>query len=213
MTPANGKPPVWLVVLLVPVLLVGVPVVWFVLSHLKQGYDEAQRTPRPPPSASAASTAAAETKTAPDLGATDLTGNTTDVHDKKDHFAAKLPPLDGAARNGTREGMVSAGAFEVRGTLEEMHGASTMRLPSAPSAGGLCTLEISVEHGVARAYLLGLDGHVVQGHVFVDATPGHPGRVIGYLEDWSNTSSPEQSFVLEARDGAARGVSYRVYRR
>ena len=193
-------------------LVVCVPAVSFVAVNLKSGYDDAEKRPK-----SAAKTTSSEPPTptkpgAVDFGKLDLSKNTTGVGDRSTHFVSDLPALHGTAHDGARDGMVGQGQFEVNGTIASMTGAVLNHLPSSSHSGGKVALEVSVERGTLRAYLGGLDGAVVSGYVWVEASPDKPGRVIGYLQDWSATSNPEQTFVLEARDAEVRGVTYRVAR-
>ena len=102
--------------------------------------------------------------------------------------------------------MILKGKFEVRGGVRSISGASRNWIPSSSNAGGLITLELTVERGTVRVYLCGLSGHSITGYVFIDASPGHPGRVTGYLDDLSNTGTPEQDFVLEAMVGMRGGL-------
>jgi hypothetical protein len=74
-------------------------------------------------------------------------------------------------------------------------------------------VELAAQRGTVRVYLQGLSGRVIGGWVFAEAAPGHPCRVTGYPDDQSDTGTPQQNFILEARDGEAQGISYRVYRR
>jgi hypothetical protein len=208
-----------LVILLVVALLIlpCFPIGRFVIVHLRQGYDDAEREAATRPAA-APSRSTEDDHPAPskppsvEFGKLDFSQNSTDVHSRADHFVEKLPPLHGSGKNGFREGMVGQGKFEVRGGVAWMSGAFSQWLPSASHAGGLVHLEVVAATGTVRAYLEGISGSFISGYVFVDASPGHPGRVTGYLEDWSDTGTPEQTFVLESSNGDAQGVSYRVYR-
>jgi hypothetical protein len=220
------------VILLLAVLLgIGVPLCWFVMSSFMSGWNDPNRA-KPaaaasgvvPPS-SAPPVKLADKQAAGDLAA-DFGTNIVDLKDPGTHYVPALPWVHGGAHHGLREGMVTSGAFEVRGSIQEMEGVNTIRLPSGPSAGGVCTLEIAVANGTVRGYLNGLHGSIVTGYVWVEATPGHPGRVTGYLEDWSNSSTPEATFTIESLKPAdmdasasqyggrqASGVSYRVFRK
>ena len=203
-----------MLVILIVVLLICIPVAWFVFTNLKQGWDDAERfrARRPPPALADNSPVPGPPGTV-DFSKFDMSGNSTDVHNRTDHFAANLPPLRGRGRSGFHEGLVGQGNFELRGGIVSLSGAAQQRLPSSTHSGGLVTLELAVVHGTIRAYLQGRNGNWVSGYVFVDASPGHPGRLTGYLEDQSDSGTPEQSFVLESRDGEAQGISFQVYRK
>ena len=192
------------------------PASCFVFSHLKEGYDTAEREsatrPKPAP-APVQPEPDKSSGSAPDFDKTDFSQNTTEVNNRTDHFVNALPTLNGSGKNGYHTGMISQGRSLVTGGVQSLSGASWERLPSAGHSGGLMVVELAVQRGTLRAYVQGLDGSFVSGWVFVEATPGHPGRVIGYLDDQSDTGSPEQRFVLETRAGDAEGVTFSVYRK
>lgn len=207
---------IWVLTPLSLVLLIGIPVIRFVFVNLKAGYDQAQREAATRPTTAPAP---AESYDDPkklasiDFHKLDFSANTIDVSDHADHYLPKLPAQKGTSRYGYRDGMVGQGKFEVRGGVAEINGATSMRIPSSAHSGGLATLEVAVEKGKVRAYLGGLNGHIVSGYVFVEVSPGSPGRLTGYMEDWSDTGTPEQQFTLESLDGDAQGVSFRLYRK
>lgn len=66
--------------------------------------------------------------------------------------------------------------------------------------------ELRVGAGRARAYLTNPRGG---GYLWVEATPGKPGRIKALLVD----ARDKMYFVLESRDGAARDVSYVLSRK
>ena len=207
-------------ILLAVLAVPGVPVARFAWVNFKQGWDQAPRQSATRPAADNpdATPAKAAAPPAPavvgsfDFARLDFSGNTIDVNNPGNHYLEKLPPLKGSGRDGYRAGMIGQGRFTVKGTIGAISGASQTHLPSDSHAGGLMILELAVERGAVRAYLCGLSGHVISGYVYVDVSPGHPGRIRGFLEDWSDTGSPEQLFTLESRDGNAGGIAYRVYR-
>ncbi len=198
-------------------LLIGVPVLSFVWTNLKAGYDDAERnrsTTHPATTAPAiASGPDARSLAAIDFGKLDFAGNTVNETNRSDHFMADVPPREGGGHNGFVRGMAIPGDFEILGGIESIYGCSWNHLPSASHSGGKVTLELSVQHGTVRAYVQGLNGHRIEGWVYVEASAGKPGQLSGYPVDLSDTGSPEQQFAIQAIGGDATGISYRVYRR
>jgi hypothetical protein len=96
--------------------------------------------------------------------------------------------------------------------LDSLQGAA--EVPGMPQ-GNPVTLEFSVEKGRVRAYLdYCTSGGKCDGYVVTVAEPGKPASVKGYLVGIKPNSNDntEAGFILEAIDGEASGISFRVVR-
>jgi hypothetical protein len=119
------------------------------------------------------------------------------------HFVAKLPSADGKGSGGVHKTKGVPKSFDHSGRYESLTGAIWMRIVEPRVYGPQATVEISVEHGRARAYLA--EGN--DRYKYVDATPGKPAKMAGDM-----VLLGVYRFMLEAVDGEARGVSYRIWR-
>lgn len=119
------------------------------------------------------------------------------------HYVTRLPSADGKGSGGVHKTKGVPRSFDHSGRYESLTGAIWMRIIEPRVYGPQATVEISVEQGRARAYL-------AQGndrYKYVEATPGKPARMAGDM-----ILLGVYRFMLEAVDGEAKGVSYRIWR-
>jgi hypothetical protein len=119
------------------------------------------------------------------------------------HYVARLPSAGGKGSGGVHKTKGVPKSFDHSGRYESLTGAIWIRIVEPRVYGPQATVEISVEQGRARAYLA--EGN--DRYKYVDATPGKPARMGGDM-----VLLGVYRFMLEAVDGEARGVSYRIWR-
>lgn len=116
---------------------------------------------------------------------------------------------------------IGSGNFEFTGMWKKVNGVRPAILPTADNAhGNNVTLEISVETGRVRAYLVSPPGEHFNskvgfgryGYNYGEATPGKTAIIKGDL-DYGGGANSQASFVFESLDGEAGGVRYRVWRK
>jgi hypothetical protein len=84
-----------------------------------------------------------------------------------------------------------------------LSGAYYVHLSPSGNYKAIASFEISVEQGKVRLYY----ADDKKGYRYIEATPGTPARVTGYM-----LPRDPRSVVLEAVDGDAQGVHYRFWR-
>lgn len=135
-----------------------------------------------------------------------------------------LPKPTGEGTHGPIEGVVTNGAWTVRGSVPRLNGVVKVdRIPGVEEiGGGDTTLELEVANGRVKAYLESAIpdpgarlGRRV-GYVSAEATPGRPVTLVGTLRSFGPGSygmARAYELTLESVGGEATGVRYRLYHR
>jgi hypothetical protein len=119
------------------------------------------------------------------------------------HSVRSLPSAGGKGSGGVHQTKGVSQSFDHSGRYASLTSAIWMHVIEPGVFGPRATVEISVEQGRARAYLR--EGN--DRYKYVEATPGKPARLEGDM-----MLLRVYRFMLEAVDGEAKGVSYRIWR-
>lgn len=120
-------------------------------------------------------------------------------------FVLKLPNVDGKKTGQENfDARTTGRAFEYNGRMKSLTGSERLGLiEGTNSYAEPVTIDMTVASGVVRLYVADLNGYR-----FVEVRPGQTARITGRLMLGLNYYA-----LLEAREGEARGLEWRVFRK